>query len=580
MLDNPRFMGRFLHACRQYFIFAGIFSLFINLLMLTTPIYMLQVFDRVLSGRSYETLIMLVLVALFALLVMQMLEQIRSRLLLGAGIALDNMLGPAVVDGLLRNAATPGNADRAFVAGLRDVAIVRSFLTGNSITSLFDSPWVPIYVAIIFLFHPYLGWLAVLGALTLLALAWINEQITRAPIEEMSRQTRIASRYIDTSLRNAELIHALGAGGNIVRHWQQANDRVIDAQMVSGMRGNGITGVTRFVRLALQILALGLGAYLVIQDHLSSGVMMAGTLILARALAPVETAITTWKSFVDARESWLRLDDLLKHPAAALSPVDVPVLDGRLDVERVVFSIPGTDRAILKGVSFSLAPGEALGVIGPSAAGKSTLARLITGIWKPNSGAVRFSGGDVAAWPREQLGPYLGYLPQDVELFSGTVAENIARMGDVDSEKVIAAAQAAQAHDMIQHLPKGYDTEIGEAGGILSGGQRQRVALARALYGNPRLVVLDEPNANLDNAGEEALVTAIRAMKSAGMTVVVISHRPSTLAGVDKLLVLREGAVEVFGPRAEVQSKFARTPITPVAPATDTPHLVAARQER
>ena len=579
MLENPRFMGRFLNACRQYFIFAGIFSLFINLLMLTTPIYMLQVFDRVLSSRSNETLIMLILVAMFALLVMQMLDLIRSRLLLGAGIALDNMLGPAVVDGLLRGAAVPGSAGKAFVAGLRDVAIVRSFLTGSSITSLFDSPWVPIYVLIIFMFHPYMGVLALLGALTLLVLAWVNEQITRAPIEEMSRQTRIASRYIDTSIRNAELIHALGAGGNIVRHWQQANDRVIDAQLVSGLRGNSITGMTRLVRLSLQILALGLGAYLVIDNHMSSGVMMAGTLILARALAPVETAITTWKSFVDARESWMRLDDLLKHPAAAASPVDVPVIDGRLDVERVIFSIPGTDRMILKGITFSLAPGEALGVIGPSAAGKSTLARLITGIWKPNSGVVRFSGGDVSAWPREQLGPLLGYLPQDVELFSGSVAENIARMGEVDSEKVVAAAQAALAHEMILRLPKGYDTEIGDAGAILSGGQRQRVALARALYGNPRLVVLDEPNASLDNAGEEALVEAIRVMKGAGMTVVVISHRPSTLAGVDKLLVLRDGAVEAFGPRAEVQSRFVRAPVAAPAPA-ETPHLVSARLDR
>ena len=573
---SPTILQRIITESRHYFIFAGVFSLFINLLMLTLPIYMLQVFDRVLTSQSNETLVMLSLVAIFALFIMLILDAIRSRIMLGAAISLDNKIGPLVVDGLLRRAAQPASSANPFTAGLRDVAALRSFLCGPSVIAIFDTPWVPIFVAVIFLFHPWLGMAAVMAAVIIFALGVVNEKSTRRPLEAMSRQTGIAARFIDSSLRNAEVISALGMGKRTIARWQTLNEEVSECQLQSGLRGGAIGGITKFFRMVVQIIMLALGAYLVIEAHLSSGVMMAATLLLARALAPVEASITTWKNFVDARESWHRLQELLAQPVTVAATVDLPALQGRLDLERITFAIPGTDRMIIKGVQLSLAPGEAMGVIGPSASGKSTLARLIAGIWRPSSGAVRMDGADVSTWPREQLGNQIGYLPQDVELFSGTVAENIARWGEINSDAVVEAAQRACAHEMIVRLPKAYDTPIAEGGAILSGGQRQRVALARAVYGNPKLIILDEPNASLDTAGEEALAEAIRTMKADGVTLVIISHRPSVLANVDKLLVMRDGQMELFGPRNEVMAKVTARP----APTGDTPHLVAASRQQ
>ncbi len=560
-------MKDYLRRCRIYFLYAGLFSLFINLALLTLPLYMLQVFDKVLTGRSGETLLMLTLIAVFVLLIMMFLDMLRARILLGAGIALDSLLGPPVLTGLLKAAVQPGQ--NQYIAGLRDIAVLRSFLTGSNVIALFDSPWAPIYIAIIFLFHFWLGMVAVIGAVLLFILGYLNEKSTHSPLAEMNRASRRAGRYIDAGLRNAEIIHALGMLGSLTRHWRNLNDEVIDAQTNANRSGSLIGSASKFVRLSIQIAALCVGALLVINQHLTAGVMMAATLILARALAPVETAIVTWRGLVEARDSYRNLQTLIaKTPVITAMPLPEPA--GLLEVERAVFAITGVERPILKGVNFTLAPGELLGLIGPSAAGKSTLARLITGIWRPVSGAVRLDAADIATWPREQLGPWIGYLPQDVELFAGTVAQNIARLGEPDTEAVLDAANHAQVHEMVLRLPKGYDTEIGEGGTALSAGQRQRIALARALYGNPRLVVLDEPNANLDTEGEEALVRAMQWLREQEITTIVISHRPALLAAVDKLLVLRDGQVDAFGPRAEIMTRVTSRPAT----AAEPPQLV------
>jgi PrtD family type I secretion system ABC transporter len=567
-------MEKFLKQCKSYFIHAAFFSLFINLLMLTLPLYMLQVFDRVITSRSGETLLMLTLAAVFAFMAHGALEILRSRLLLGAGIALDALAGPPVLTGVLASAARGG--ENSYVSGLRDVAIVRAFLTGSGINALFDSPWVPIYLTVIFVFHPVLGVLATLGAATLFVLAYLNEKFTRAPLDEMSRASRRAGRYIDAGIRNAEVVSALGMLASLNRRWQKLNGKVIDANVIASVRGSYFSGLTRFLRMLLQILMLGVGAMLVIRQHVSPGIMIAGTLILSRALSPVETAIHTWKGFVEARDSYWRLQQLLAEAPAPEKSTELPPPSGQLEVERVIYTFPGQDRPVIKGVSFRLAAGESLGLIGPSAAGKSTLARLLIGIWRPQSGAVRLDGADVSVWPRYSLGPNIGYLPQDVELFSGTVGENIARLGTASDVSIIEAAQRAHAHEMIMRLPRAYDTEIGESGAQLSAGQRQRIGLARALFGRPRFVVLDEPNSNLDHEGEEALARTLRELAAEKVTVVTISHRPSILAHADKLCVLRDGQVELFGPRAEVTARMAARAPQPAEPPA--PVALAGRQ--
>jgi PrtD family type I secretion system ABC transporter len=559
-------MRDFVTRFRPFFLYAGFFSLFINLLLLVPALYMLQVFDRVIPSRSDETLVVLTVGALVALLVMMVLDLLRARLLASAGVALDSKLGPRVLSGLLSTARKPGSSE--YVHGLRDVNTLRTFLTGTGIFALFDAPWLPVYLIVIALFHPLLGAVALTGALLLLGLAYVNEKLTRKGLEDLQAEGRKAGRFIDQTVRNAEVVNALGMVGGVTRKWEALNRGVLGHQVRASQLGGAVSGLTKFMRQFVQVAMLGAGAWLVIDLHVTAGVMMAATILLGRALAPVETAIAGWKSLVDARSAYRRLSQLLAENPLEAPATELPAPRGDLSVEKVVFAIRGQDKAILRGVSFQLAAGESLGIIGPSASGKSTLARVVTGVWKPQGGVVRLDGADVSAWPREHLGPHVGYLPQDVEIFAGTVAENIARMGEVDSEAVIRAATRANAHEMILRLPRGYDTEVGESGGVLSGGQRQRLALARALYGNPRLVVLDEPNANLDGEGEEALMRTMRDLKAEGVTLLVVSHRPSLLAGIDKVLVMREGLVEMFGPRAEVIAKVTRG-------APGAPQLVA-----
>jgi len=536
---------------RPLFAYAALFSLAINALLLVPPLYMLQVFDRVLASRSGETLAVLSAAAVVALLVMALLDVLRARLLAMGGVALDRRLGPRVIDGLLVHTARLSGA--TYLNGLRDVNTLRGFLGGTGLMTLFDAPWLPFFLLVIFLFHPLLGAVALAGAVVMIMLAWLNEKLTREPLESAQVESRRAARFIDANVRNAEVVTALGMLPAVTRRWARLNDTALLEQMRASRVGGTFSGSTKFARQFIQLAMLAAGAYLVVAQDVTAGVMIAATILLGRALAPVETLVAGWRNLVEARSAWRRLDQLLKATPRAEPHTELPVPKGKVEVEKVVFGFK--DKPIVRGVSFALQPGEALALIGPSASGKSTLARLIVGVWKPVAGVVRLDGADVATWPREGLGPHIGYLPQDVELFGGTVAENIARLGEPEAAEVIRAAQRAHVHDLVVRLPKGYDTEIGESGQALSPGQRQRIALARALYGNPRLVVLDEPNANLDHEGEDALVRALAVLKADGVTVVIIAHRPSLLRGVDKMLVLREGAVERFGTCAEVMAR-------------------------
>jgi PrtD family type I secretion system ABC transporter len=490
---------------------------------------------------------------------MAALDAVRARLLAAAGVALDRKLGPQVVEGLLAKRESLSTAD--YRASLRDVATLRGFLVGNGVLAVFDAPWLPIFLLIIFVFHPLLGCIALGGAVLMVLLAFLNERLLRKPLEQAQVQGQHAARFIDASLRNAEVIGALGMLPAVTRRWTDLNDAALREQLGSSAVGGRFSALSKLTRQLLQTAMLAAGAYLVIDQHVSAGVMMATTILLGRALAPVEMVVAGWKHLVEARAAWLRLGRLLAADAAPGAATELPPPAGRIELEKAVFAMKGAERPILRGVSFHVGAGESLGVIGPSASGKSTLARLVVGVWRPVSGAVRLDGADISAWRREMLGPHIGYLPQDVELFSGTVAENIARLGEPDSAAVIRAAQRAQVHEMIQRLPKGYDTEIRESGQALSPGQRQRIALARALYGDPKLVVLDEPNANLDQEGEQALLYAMRRLKEEGVTLLIIAHRPSLLGGVDRLLVLREGTVEIFGPRAEVMRRVTPRPM-------------------
>jgi PrtD family type I secretion system ABC transporter len=553
-----------MRGCRRTFGFVGLFSLCINLLLLTVPLYMLQVFDRVLTSQSQETLVFLTIIAVGAVLALGLLELIRSRILVRASRWLEERLAPVAFE---RSMAAAFHGRPYRTEALRDLGQLRSVLGGSAIFSLFDAPWVPIYLLVIFLLHPTLGFVALAGAIVLFALAALNELLTRNPLRTANRDAMHGMQRAEATMRNAEAIDAMGMMPGVVASWLSMNDRALEQQVLASDRAGTVLALSKFLRLAVQIAVLGAGAFLVVRHELTPGAMIAGSILTSRALAPVEQAIGTWKQVIGARAAYGRLKaHFAERKFLRATGMPLPAPSGHLRVEGVTFAYPGTTRTALKAVSCELLPGEALAVVGPSAAGKSTLARLLIGVWPPNAGAVRLDGADVHTWDREDFGRYVGYLPQDVELFAGTVRENIARLGDARPAAIHQAAQMAGVYEMILQLPRGYDTEIGEGGAILSGGQRQRIALARALLGPPRFLVLDEPNSNLDGSGEEALSNAIAAVKAAGGTVVIIAHRPSMLAHVDKILLLRNGQVEAFGMREEVMKLISR-PRTMPAPA-------------
>lgn len=549
-------MSAFIQKFRAVFLTAAGFSLVANLMLIVPSIYFLQVFDRVLTSRSHETLWMLTLLGLLALAIAGVLDSLRGKLLSTAGVALEKQLGPKVLGAMLEDAARPSPSPLLH-QGLRDVGVLRGFLGGAGLASLFDLPWLPAYLLIIFLFHPVLGAVALLGAVGLLVLALLNERRSRQPLERLGAESRRVARMAELSLRNAEVVAAMGMTPALAQHWSRQSTGVLKLQLASSRISNGYSVLSKSARQIIQMLMLAVGAWLVIGLDASPGIMIAATILLGRALAPMESVIGAWRQLVEAGEAFGRLRTVLANAEAVAPRTQLPAPQGELRVEQAVFGIKPQEPAIIKGVSFQLPAGASLAVIGPSASGKSTLARLLVGSWKPAAGTVRLDGADISAWAREDLGAHIGYLPQDVELFAGTISENIARMGAIDDGAVIEAAQRAGVHDMILRLPQGYDTPIGEGGTFLSGGQRQRIGLARALYGDPRLLVLDEPNANLDSDGEAALLQVMRDCRQRRVTLILITHRPAMLGEIDAVLVLREGRVSRFGPRDEVLAEVA-----------------------
>ncbi|MDB5793242.1 MAG: type secretion system ATPase family protein [Massilia sp.] len=536
--------------------YMGLFSFCVNLLYLVPALFMLQVFDRVLTTNSRETLVVLLVGTAVALLIMLLLDYVRQSLQGVLAAIVDERLARPVVETLVERAARLPHAGAG--EGLRDLATLKNVLGSNALSALFDAPWAPLFIALIWSFHPALGIGALLAVTLMLALAWLNHRVSRAAIEGLQKDGRRASHYVESSLRNAEVLQALGMTGRLLGRWRALQDELADTQ-ASASRSNVIfTALTRCLRQAIQILLLALGAWLVISQEASAGIMIATTVLLGRALQPVEQLVGSWRALADGRAAYRRLGELSRDFGEAGKQVDLPCPAGRLTVESLSFRAPGSGKPVLYNLALSLEAGESLAIIGASAAGKSTLARLLIGVWAPSTGTVRLDGADVAYWNRAQLGQWVGYVPQDVELFEGSVADNIARLDAVDSERVIRAAQRANAHDMITEFAQGYDTQVGEGGLRLSPGQRQRIALARALYGNPRLVVLDEPNSNLDGAGEMALAQAVSGLRADGVTTVIITHRPSLIAHVTKILVLEAGRVKRYGATGEVMKEMQR----------------------
>ena len=557
-------LTRALWVFRREFVVVGVFSMVANVLMLSPTLYMLQVFDRVMSSRSELTLLAMSLITLFLFGVMAFAEWMRSRVLVRAGVQLDGLLGTRVFNASFEANLAPSGVSPARAFG--DLIQIRQFLTGNGILAFFDTPWTPVYMAVLFILHPMLGFLALFFAAVQGALAWFGHRHTVAPTEAASKAGSEASAYLQGKLRNAEVLEPMGMVHNLRPHWAQRHAHAHQLQGQAQALTHRITAWSKFIRYTQQSLALGAGALLVIDGQLSPGGMIAANVLMTRALAPIDMLVAAWRGFIGARSAFGRLEALLAaHPERdpALTRV---APQGALTLRDLVAVAPGRDEPILKGVSVAVAPGTVTVVLGPSGSGKSTLARCMVGIWPGVSGEVLLDDLPISGWDRDELGPYLGYLPQDIELFEGSIAENIARFGEVVSEKVIAAARSTGLHEMILRFPKGYDTPIGEAGQLLSGGQRQRIGLARAVYGDPVLVVLDEPNANLDDVGEAALVQTVKGLKAKGRTVFLITHRPGVLAVADRVLVLRNGMVQTDGPRDEVLAQLRAARVAPAGP--------------
>jgi PrtD family type I secretion system ABC transporter len=548
-------LNQALWMLRRNFYAAGTFSFFINLLMLAPAIYMLQTYDRVLSSRNETTLWMLTLIMLVLYALMAALEWVRARLLVRAGIRMEDALNDRVFSAAFE--ANLRRAGRNPAQALTDLTNVRQFITGNGLFAFFDSPWAPIYLAVIFFLHPMLGWFSLTGMFILVGLTLATELATRKPLGESNGALIRANQNAENNLANAEVIEAMGMLPSLRQRWKRLHNDHLALQALASDRAGIISALTKFVRISQQSLVLGLGAYYVIRGELTPGGMIAASILMGRALAPVEQLIANWRSFVSTRGAYERLGGLLNAFPGRPQAMPLPSPQGHVSVEALVAVPPGATLPVLKGITFAIAPGEVVVVIGPSASGKSTLARMLVGLWQPYGGKVRLDGADIFLWEKSLLGPSIGYLPQDIELFEGTVAENIARFGDPDPEKVIAAAKRAGVHDMILRFTHGYDTMIGPGGGVLSGGQRQRIALARALYGDPAFVVLDEPNSNLDDAGEAALVQAVREMKEAGKAILIVTHRVNIIGVADRLLMLGDGMTQLYGPAREVMAKLA-----------------------
>jgi len=540
-----------LKAVRQYFIYAGFFSAAVNLLMLVPILYMLQVYDRVISSGSLPTLAMLTILAVALLAAMGVFEWVRSTILISASNRIDYQLRDRVFNATFKSSLHSGGGT-GNSQPIADLANLRQFLSGQGVFAFFDAPWFPIYVALMFMFHFWFGVVAILAGIVMVILAVINEKVTTKKLQNANEEANWVRNQIDSSLRNSEVIAAMGMTGNIRKRQEDRSDNVLVLQTEASRAAGKLSSFSKSFRIITQSMVLGLGALLALRQEISPGMMIAGSLLLGRALAPIDMLVGSWKGFSLARGQYERLGKLLERIPQEPDRMSLPAPKGNLQAEQVTVVPPGAKVPVVRGVNFQLAAGEALGIVGPSASGKSTLARALLGIWPAAAGKVRLDGADIAAWDRAELGPHVGYLPQDIELFDGTVSENICRFGEQNADKIVAAAQLAGVHELVLRLPEGYDTTIGSSGGALSGGQRQRIGLARAIYDNPQLVVLDEPNSNLDDQGEAELVEALQRIKANGATIIVITHRMMVLRCVDKMLVMKEGQAVNFGPRDQV----------------------------
>jgi len=544
-----------LKACKGSFISVGIFSLFVNALMLVPTFYMLQVYGRVVTSGSLSTLAMLTIIMTILVVTMGSLEWIRSRIMVRVSTKLDVLLSRHVYKASFKRALESGGMD-ASAQSLNDLTGLRQFMTGNGLFAFFDAPWLPIYIAVMFMFHPWYGWVAIGSALILLFLAYVNEKMTGKALGQANKENISATLYTTKNLRNAEVIESMGMLNTLMGRWSVRQRNVLLLQSQASDKGGIVSSISKTFRMLIQSLILGLGAYLAVNHEISPGLVIAGSVLLGRALAPIDLIIGSWKGFIAARSQYDRLNTTLDKLQAEPERMALPAPQGNVVVENLIMSAPGSKTPILRGLSFGVPAGCVVGIIGPSASGKSTLARALMGVWVPQNGVVRLDGADISNWDKEHLGPYLGYLPQDIELFEGSISENIARFAEVDAELVVKAAKTAGVHEMILLLPSGYDTVIGSEGVNLSGGQRQRIGLARAIYGTPRLILLDEPNSNLDEVGERALAAAIQELKQTGATIFVITHRTTILSQLDRLLVMNAGSIGLYGPRDQVMEEL------------------------
>ena len=548
---------------KHFFLPAGFFSLFTNLLLLAPMVFSMSLFSRVVPTHSEEVLWLLVVQLFIALLIMAALEIVRTRILITANNAIDAMLAPYVLNKMLEGATSPENNPYSFA--LNDLRTVRTFVTGHGIVQFFDVPWLPIYMILLYLMNPLLFGLLLFGSTLMVLLTVASEYLTKKSLSEANEASRVTARFVDSAMKNAEVVNAMGMGASLVKRWASLNDRVMTLQTSASSRSGNIAGATKFLRQLIQAMGMGAGAYIMLKEPtFSFGLMMGGGILFGKALAPLEYVITGWKDLLHTRSAYARLDAFLKNVKEEPLAMELPPPTGQLSLEHVTFGIRSVSKVLLKDVSFTLSAGEFLGVVGPSASGKSTLARLLVNVWKPMQGVIRMDGSNMSDWPSDRLGRHIGYLPQDIELFSGTIADNIARLDEPDSDKVIAAATLAGMHDIILRMPNGYDAQIGQDGMILSGGQRQRLGLARALYGNPKILVLDEPNSSLDSAGEVALAEALVRLKKAGKTTIIITHNPNFLHHVDKLLVMHNGEAAAFGPKELVLAQIQQTNVAKV----------------
>ncbi len=565
-----------LKACKGSFLSVGFFSFFVNALMLVPSFYMLQVYGRVVTSGSIPTLVMLTLIMTILMGTMGSLEWVRSRIMVRLSTRLDVLLSRDVYRASFKKALDSGGMD-ASAQPLNDLTGLRQFLTGNGLFAFFDTPWLPVYIGVMFLFHPWYGWFAIGCAIVLLMLAVVNEKLTGKAIADANKQNIAANLHTNKNLRNAEVIESMGMLETLMGRWGERQRQVLLLQSQASDKGGMVTSFSKTFRMLSQSLILGIGAYLAVKQEITPGLMIAGSILLGRALAPIDLMIGSWKGFISARSQYARLNEILDEQQAEPQRMSLPAPEGHVLVENLIVSAPGSKTPILKNISFVVPAGSVVGVIGPSASGKSTLARALLGVWAPQHGVVRLDGADINNWDKRELGPYVGYLPQDIELFEGSISENIARFREVEPDKVIQAAKAAGVHEMILQLPEGYDTVIGSDGVNLSGGQRQRVGLARAIYGSPRLIILDEPNSNLDEVGERALAMAIQQLKASGATVFIITHRTSILAQLDRLLVMSNGAIGLYGPRDKVMAELNKQQASAQKIAQVAPGQSAAR---